>query len=82
MRAPNRLIDTRGPLLDAHASAPWLVRAALSGGDAELAESIARVAETLAIANPGYPSLAAVAPTAWPGHRRSGAAVRGRHPAS
>jgi DNA-binding CsgD family transcriptional regulator len=55
------LRSSRGLLLDAHASAPWLVRAALSGGDAELADTVARGVQTLAIANPGYPSLAAVA---------------------
>ena len=55
------LRSSRGLLLDAHASVPWLVRAALSGGDAELADTVARGVQTLAIANPGYPSLAAVA---------------------
>jgi DNA-binding CsgD family transcriptional regulator/tetratricopeptide (TPR) repeat protein len=51
----------RGPLLDAHASVPWLVRVALAGGDTRLAETVACAAETLAAENRGYPSLTAAA---------------------
>jgi DNA-binding CsgD family transcriptional regulator len=50
-----------GLLLAAHVSVPWLVRAALAGGDSGLAEAVARAAESLAAGNPGYPSLTAVA---------------------
>jgi len=51
----------RGLLLDAHASVPWLVRAALTDGDTRLAETVACGAETLAAENRGYPSLTAAA---------------------
>jgi DNA-binding CsgD family transcriptional regulator len=49
-----------GLLLAAHVSVPWLTRAALAGGDAGLAEAVARAADALAAGNPGYPSLTAV----------------------
>ena len=55
------LLARRGVLLDAHASAPWLVRAALAGGETELAGAVARAADALATQNPGYRSLAAAA---------------------
>ena len=50
-----------GLLLGEPATAAWLVRTALAAGDAELAASTARTAETLAAGNPGYQALTAAA---------------------
>jgi len=48
-------------LLDDPAVAAWLTRTALAAGDDELAASVARTAQALADAHPGYPALAAAA---------------------
>lgn len=48
-------------LLGNPAAAAWLARAALAAGDGELAASVARTAQALADAHPGYPALAAAA---------------------
>jgi DNA-binding CsgD family transcriptional regulator len=55
------LISHRGLLLEAPATAAWLVRTALAAGDTQLAAAVARAAETLAADNPGYPAIAAMA---------------------
>jgi DNA-binding CsgD family transcriptional regulator len=55
------LISHRGLLLQAPATAAWLVRTALAAGDTQLAGVVARAAETLAADNPGYPAITAMA---------------------
>jgi DNA-binding CsgD family transcriptional regulator/tetratricopeptide (TPR) repeat protein len=50
-----------GLLLGDPAAAPWLTRTALDAGHGELAAAIARTAQSLASANPGYPALDAAA---------------------
>jgi DNA-binding CsgD family transcriptional regulator len=55
------LISHRGLLLQAPATAAWLVRTALAAGDTQLAVVVARAAETLAADNPGYPAITATA---------------------
>jgi DNA-binding CsgD family transcriptional regulator len=55
------LISDRGLLLQAPATAAWLVRTALAAGDTQLAAAVARAAETLAAGNPGYPAITAIA---------------------
>jgi DNA-binding CsgD family transcriptional regulator len=51
----------RGLLLGDPALAAWLTRTALAAGDRELAGSAAKVAQSLADAQPQYPALAAAA---------------------
>jgi DNA-binding CsgD family transcriptional regulator/tetratricopeptide (TPR) repeat protein len=55
------LISHPGLLLQAPATAAWLVRTALAAGDTQLAGVVARAAETLAADNPGYPAVTAMA---------------------
>ena len=55
----------RGLLLGDPATAPWLTRAALAAGRAELASAVAREAQALAAANPGYPAMDAAAEHSW-----------------
>jgi DNA-binding CsgD family transcriptional regulator len=55
------LISHRGLLLEAPATAAWLVRTALAADDTQLAAVVARAAETLAADNPGYPVITAMA---------------------
>jgi DNA-binding CsgD family transcriptional regulator/tetratricopeptide (TPR) repeat protein len=50
-----------GLLLGDPAAAPWLTRTALDAGHDELAAAIARAAQSLASANPGYPAIDAAA---------------------
>jgi DNA-binding CsgD family transcriptional regulator len=55
------LEDRPGLLAGDPAVAPWLARTALAAGEAGLAASAARAAQTLADAHPGFPALAAAA---------------------
>jgi DNA-binding CsgD family transcriptional regulator/tetratricopeptide (TPR) repeat protein len=55
------LASHQGLLLGDPATAPWLTRTALAAGHAELGAVVARTAQTLASANPGYPALDAAA---------------------
>jgi DNA-binding CsgD family transcriptional regulator len=55
------LTSHRGLLLQAPATAAWLVRTALAAGDTGLAAVVAHAAETLAADNPGYPAITAMA---------------------
>ena len=57
----DRLIAHRRLLVDEPGAAAWLVRATLAVGDRRRAEAVAACAELLAIGNPDFPSLAAVA---------------------
>jgi DNA-binding CsgD family transcriptional regulator len=51
----------RGLLLGDPALAAWLARTAVAAGDRELADRVARVAQALADAHPGFPALDAAA---------------------
>ena len=55
------LLSRRGLLVAAHADLPWLVRTALADGDRQLAQTLARAAEAVALDNRRQPSLAAAA---------------------
>jgi DNA-binding CsgD family transcriptional regulator len=55
-------LATGSPLLVAEpGAAAWLVRTANQAGDPELARRVVSTAERLAVANPGFPTLAAAA---------------------
>ena len=55
------LPDRPGLLLGDPALAAWLARTALTAGDSDLADRVARAAQALADAHPGFPALAAAA---------------------
>jgi DNA-binding NarL/FixJ family response regulator len=55
------LLSHPGLLLGDPATAPWLTRTALATGHDELAAAIARAAQALASADPGYPAVDAAA---------------------
>jgi len=50
-----------GQLLGDPGAAAWLTRTALAAGDTDLAAAVARAAEALAVASPGFPAVAAAA---------------------
>ncbi|HSZ38951.1 MAG TPA: AAA family ATPase [Trebonia sp.] len=55
------LRDRPGVLLGDPATAAWLTRAALAGGDCDLAREVAVAAGALAAGDPGYPAVTAAA---------------------
>jgi DNA-binding CsgD family transcriptional regulator/tetratricopeptide (TPR) repeat protein len=55
------LLARRGLLVGDPAVAPWLTRTALAAGNGELAAAVARTAQAVADAHPGFPALAVAA---------------------